>query len=169
MAGMIRWSRSGFWRAIAVSCGIAACGEAGPAEKHFDTELSAQLIVPGKAIVDPTARVARLEIRVSPQVSRDLISPAEVRQHRLVFETRDPEVIRSLISSARQDLSGECNPQESPTVLHVMAFDEPADEVGCVRLFPCEDTADIAIMAYGDNAIVFSKTLRSNLRALGIK
>jgi hypothetical protein len=158
------------WSGIAVlSCVIAACGEAGPAERHFDAELSAQLVVPGKAIVDPAARVARIEIYVSPSDSYDLISPAEVRRHQLVFETQDPQLVRALVSSAREDVSGECNPQESPTVLHVMAFDESKGDVGCIRLFLCEGTADIAVMAYGDNMIVFSRTLRSRLEALGIK
>ena len=162
--GMTRLRRS--TRSCAVA--ILLVAKIGCFERDFDASLSAKLVVPGEAMSHPEHRITRLEIHASSPDSEGLATVAEVRQHPLVFETRDPDVIRSLIVGAYDSLTGDCNPGQSSTILHVMAFDERTADIGYFRMYLCEGSADVAFMAYGDSGIGYSKTLRSLLQSLGL-
>lgn len=154
----------------ALYCGVAILLVAfsGCFQRDFDAGLSASLVTPGQTTSHPEARVARLEIHASDPASESHGTVAEVRQHPLVFETRDPEVIRTLILGAHDSLNGDCHPRQSSIILHVMAFDERTADIGYFRLYTCEGSADVAVMAYGDSGVGHSKTLRSLLQSLGI-
>lgn len=149
---------------------IAACGSQERASMWFvDGQFSEALtgraqqeeLAIGRNAVD-TVEVVQI-FRSSIDES-DLIDVDAIRSHELVYEIRDREAIRGFFHAAQNTVPGDgCDPYQSSTVLHVLAFDPSLGRVGYFRYYSCLDRNLGAMAPIGSRSAYFSKDLAALL------